>query len=172
VIGKNPRILKSDIQDKGFYEALWQSVTSIGHWRGDIWNRRKNGEAYPETLTISAISDGKGKVTNYVGIFSDITLIKQHEKQLEHLAHFDALTGIPNRVLLADRLKQAIAFSKREKKLLAVCYLDLDGFKAINDSMGHEAGDLVLVEISLRIKSTVREGDTVARPGGTSLSCC
>ncbi|MDD5300124.1 MAG: EAL domain-containing protein [Gallionella sp.] len=166
VVGKTPRILKSGLHDQDFYAEMWQTINTSGHWRGDIWNRRKDGEVYPESLTVSAITDNKGKVTNYVGIFADITLLKQHEKQLEHIAHFDALTGIPNRVLLADRMKQAIAFSKREKKLLAVCYLDLDGFKAINDSMGHEAGDMVLIEISTRIKNAVREGDTVARLGG------
>jgi len=161
-VGKTPIILKSGVQDKDFYAAMWQAINATGHWRGDIWNRKKEGEIF----TISTIKDDKGKVTNYVGIFSDITLLKQHEKQLEHIAHYDALTGIPNRTLLADRLQQAIAFSKREKKLLAICYLDLDGFKAINDSMGHEAGDQVLIEISRRIKDTVREGDTVARMGG------
>ncbi|MDO8464401.1 MAG: EAL domain-containing protein [Gallionella sp.] len=166
VLGKTLGILKSGLHDKDFYAVMWQAINTTGHWRGDIWNRRKDGEVYPETLTISTIADDMGNVTNYVGIFSDITLLKQHEKQLEHIAHYDALTGIPNRVLLADRLQQAIAFSKREKKLLAICYLDLDGFKAINDSMGHEAGDLVLVEISMRIKNAVREGDTVARLGG------
>ena len=166
IIGKKPSILQSGLQDKGFYEAMWRSIMTTGHWRGDIYNRRKDGEVYPETLTISTITDSQDRVTNYVGVFSDITLLKQHERQLEHIAHFDALTGIPNRVLLADRLQQAIAFSKREKKLLAVCYLDLDGFKAINDSMGHEAGDQVLIEISRRIKNSVREGDTVARLGG------
>ncbi|MDO8813515.1 MAG: EAL domain-containing protein [Gallionella sp.] len=166
VLGKTPVILKSGLHDKDFYAVMWQAINATGHWRGDVWNRRKDGEIYPEMLTISTIADDMGNVTNYVGIFSDITLLKQHEKQLEHIAHYDALTGIPNRVLLADRLQQAIAISKREKKLLAVCYLDLDGFKAINDSMGHEAGDQVLIEVSRRIKDTVREGDTVARLGG------
>jgi diguanylate cyclase (GGDEF)-like protein/PAS domain S-box-containing protein len=166
VIGKTPGILMSGLQDKDFYAAMWQSINTNGHWRGDIWNRRKDGDIYPELLTISTITDEKGEVTHYVSIFSDLSLIKQHEKQLEHIAHYDALTGIPNRVLLADRLKQAIAYSKREKKILAVCYLDLDGFKAINDGAGHEAGDQVLIEISRRIKNTVREGDTVARLGG------
>ena len=166
VVGKTPDILKSGIHDKDFYAAMWRAINTNGHWHGDIWNRRKDGEVYPETLTISTITDDKGKLTNYVGVFSDITLLKQHEKQLEHIAHYDALTGIPNRVLLSDRIQQAIAFSKREKKLLATCYLDLDGFKSINDSMGHEAGDQVLINISRRIKDSLREGDTVARMGG------
>jgi len=166
VIGKNPRLLQSGRHERAFYEAMWQALASRGHWSGEIWNRRKNGEIFPVWLTISALTDADGKPTHYVGISSDISLLKQHEKQLEHIAHYDALTGIPNRVLLADRMKQAIAQTERNRKLLGVCYLDLDGFKPINDTFGHEAGDRVLIEISQRITRTLRSGDTVARLGG------
>jgi len=166
LIGKNPRILQSGRQDAGFYKAMWKSILENGHWRGEIWNRKKDGELIAEILTISAITNAEGKVTNYVGISSDITLLKQHEKQLEHIAHYDALTNVPNRVLLADRMRQALAHSKREGTLLAVCYLDLDGFKIVNDTMGHEAGDRVLIEVTERIKEAIRLDDTVARLGG------
>jgi diguanylate cyclase (GGDEF)-like protein/PAS domain S-box-containing protein len=166
VLGKNPRFLKSGYHDDDFYQMLWQIIHAVGHWNGEIWNRKKNGDVYPEWITISAITDDVGIVSHYVGIFSDISLLKQHEKQLKHIAHYDALTGIPNRVLLVDRMKQAIAQTHRDKKMLAVCYLDLDGFKPINDSNGHHIGDLVLIKISERIAHTIREGDTLARLGG------
>ncbi len=166
LIGKNPRILQSGRQDADFYKAMWKAITENGHWRGEIWNRKKDGELLAEILTISAITDAEGRVTNYVGISSDITLLKQHEKQMEHIAHYDALTNVPNRVLLADRLRQALAYSKREGTTLAVCYLDLDGFTVVNDTMGHEAGDKVLIEVTKRIKDVIRGDDTVARLGG------
>jgi len=166
VLGKNPRMLKSGRHGTHFYESMWQAIASRGHWSGEIWNRRKSGENFPLWLTISALTDENGQPTHYVGIASDISLLKQHEKQLEHIAHYDALTGIPNRVLLADRMRQAIAQTKRNKKLLGVCYIDLDGFKPINDGFGHEAGDRVLIEIARRITHALRSGDTVARLGG------
>lgn len=166
VLGKNPRILKSGYQSDDFYQAMWHSIDNTGHWSGEIWNRKKNGDEYPEWITISSISNEARNISHYVGICSDISLLKQHEKQLEHSAHYDALTGIPNRVLLADRMKQAIAQTHRQQKLLAVCYLDLDGFKPINDSHGHYTGDQVLIKIAERITSTMRETDTLARLGG------
>lgn len=166
VLGKNPRILKSGHQDAAFYAEMWRNINSAGHWSGEIWNRRKSGEVYPEWITISTITNRKGEATHYVGIASDITLLKQHEKQLEHIAHYDALTGIPNRVLLIDRMKQAMAQTLRDQTFLAICYLDLDGFKPINDCFGHDAGDRVLIEIAKRIELTIRGGDTVARMGG------
>jgi diguanylate cyclase (GGDEF)-like protein/PAS domain S-box-containing protein len=166
LIGQNPRILQSGHQNHAFYEAMWRSITTTGHWSGEVWNRNKRGEMYPEWLSISAISNEQGEITNYVGISSDITLLKQHEKQLERIAHYDALTGIPNRTLLSDRMKQAIARTAREQNMMAVCYLDLDEFKPINDTLGHEAGDHVLIEIVQRIQSAIRGGDTVARLGG------
>jgi diguanylate cyclase (GGDEF)-like protein/PAS domain S-box-containing protein len=166
-LGRNPRdLLKSGRQRPEFYEAMWAAILTRGHWRGEIWNRRKDGEVYPELLTISAVRDGHGAVSHFVAVFSDISHIKQHERQLERMAHFDALTGIPNRVLLADRIHQAIAQALRLGTLMAVCYLDLDNFKPINDSLGHEAGDRLLVEMARRLKECLRGGDTVARLGG------
>ncbi len=165
-LGQNPRIVKSGRQGPEFYEAMWQAIANRGHWRGEIWNRRKDGEVYPELLTISAVRDESGATTHYVAVFSDISHIKQHQRQLETIAHFDALTGLPNRLLLGDRIRQAIAQTQRAGHLLAVCYLDLDNFKPVNDSLGHEAGDMLLMEIARRLKACVRGGDTVARLGG------
>lgn len=166
VVGQNPRILKSDRHSPAFYAALWQQLTETGHWTGEVWNRRKNGELYAEMLTISAVHDDQGHVQHYVAVFSDITEKKQHQERLEHIAHFDALTGLPNRVLLADRLSQAIRQARRQKRLLAVVYLDLDGFKAINDSYGHDVGDQLLMVIASRMRAAMREQDTIARLGG------
>jgi diguanylate cyclase (GGDEF)-like protein/PAS domain S-box-containing protein len=170
LLGKNPRLLKSGKQDAVFYEAMWKSILEEGHWRGEIWNRKKDGEPLAEILTISAITDETGQVTNYVGVSSDVTQLKHHERQMEHIAHYDALTEVPNRVLFFDRLRQALAHAKREGSTLAVCYLDLDGFKLVNDTLGHEAGDRVLIEVSQRIKRTIRGDDTVARLGGDEFA--
>ena len=165
-LGQSPSILKSGRQDKAFYDAMWQALTAQGHWSGEIWNRRQNGEVYAEFLTISSVRDAAGAVQQYVGLFSDITERKAHQSQLEHIAHFDALTNLPNRVLLADRLQQAMAQAQRRQQQLAVAYLDLDGFKAINDHHGHETGDHVLITLATRMKEVLREGDTLARMGG------
>ncbi|MBK1679662.1 EAL domain-containing protein [Rhodocyclus tenuis] len=166
VIGQNPRILKSGRQPPEFYEAMWRELSSQGHWSGEIWNRRKDGEIYAEILTISAVLDGNGKTRNYIALFTDITPIKEHQKQLERIAHYDILTGLPNRVLLADRLQQAIAQSQRRGQSVAVAYLDLDGFKAVNDRHGHDVGDELLIAIAQRMKEALREGDTLSRIGG------
>ena len=166
VIGKDPALLSSGKQDKKLYEQMWQSLRENGTWRGEIWNRRKSGEIYPEMLSISTLSDSSGNVMRHVAVFSDISNLKNHEAELVRVAHFDALTSIPNRILLADRMKQAISQTSREQNMMAVCYLDLDGFKPINDSLGHQVGDEVLVEIAKRISNTIRGGDTVARLGG------
>ncbi len=166
VVGKTPRILKSGRQGPEFYEAMWQTLLIRGHWRGEVWNRRKDGEIYPELLTISAVRDESGATTHYAAVFSDITQIKQQQRQLESIAHFDTLTGLPNRLLLADRLQQALARTQRTDHLLAVCYLDLDDFKPVNDTLGRDAGDQLLVEIAARLKHCVRGDDTVARLGG------
>lgn len=166
VLGKNPKLLNSGHQDKTFYTAMWETIAQKKSWRGEIWNRRKSGEIYAEQLSISAIRDNDDKVQRYVAVFSDISHIKAHEDELSRVAHYDALTGIPNRVLLSDRMRQAIAQTAREQTMMAVCYLDLDGFKQINDTLGHEAGDQVLIEIAKRIGSTIRGGDSVARLGG------
>jgi len=166
IIGKNPRILQSGHQSPAFYKSMWESIINIGHWTGEVWNRRKDGESYAGWMTISAITDEMGQVTHFIGISSDITSLKQHEKHLEQVAHYDTLTGIPNRLLLNDRMRQAVARAAREQNMMAVCYLDLDGFKPINDTMGHKVGDDVLIEIAHRIQNTLRGEDTVARLGG------
>jgi diguanylate cyclase (GGDEF)-like protein/PAS domain S-box-containing protein len=165
-IGQNPRILNSGRQDKAFYEAMWDALTAQGHWSGEVWNRRKSGEVYAELLTISAMRDGQGNTQQYVALFSDITTIKAHQSQLEHIAHFDALTNLPNRLLLADRLQQAMAQAQRRGQQLAVAYLDLDGFKNVNDRYGHDVGDQLLIALATAMKDTMREGDTLARMGG------
>ena len=165
-IGQNSRMLKSGHHDPAFYETMWKVLTTEGHWSGEIWDRRKNGELFVELISISAVPDASGKTQQYVGLFSDITALKEHQNQLEYIAHFDALTGLANRVLLADRLRQAMSQAQRRQQRLAVAYLDLDGFKAINDSYGHEAGDHVLINLGQRMKQGLREGDTLARMGG------
>ncbi|MGR9117606.1 MAG: ABC transporter substrate-binding protein, partial [Gammaproteobacteria bacterium] len=169
-IGQSSRILKSGKQRPEFYRSMWKSLIEQGHWQGEIWNCKKNGELYAELLTISALRDDAGNIINYIGLFSDITQSKQQQKTLEFMAHYDPLTRLPNRVLFADRFSQAIAHSNRVRSLLAICYLDLDGFKHINDTMGHEAGDQLLVEVAKRIKSQLREEDTVSRLGGDEFA--
>lgn len=166
VLGQKPSLLKSGRQSADFYSDLWLTLREKGSWTGEIWNRRKDGQHYAELASISLIYDDEGNVKNHLAIFSDITNIKHHQEQLERIAHYDSLTGLPNRVLLADRLQQAIAHSRRTQEAIAVVYLDLDGFKAINDSYGHETGDELLISVAHRMKSTLREEDTLARIGG------
>jgi len=166
VLGRTPRILRSGRHEPGFYAAMWQSLGTHGHWTGEIWNRRKSGDVYPEMLTISAVRGPDGAVQRYVALFSDISKIKEDQRKLERIAHYDALTGLPNRSLLGDRLQQAMAQAVRRNERLAVVYLDLDGFKAINDDYGHDAGDRLLTAASARMKHALREGDTLARLGG------
>jgi len=166
VLGQNPRLLKSDRQDDDFYRAMWQSLTSTDQWIGELWNRHKNGAVFAELLTISAVRDAEGELQNYVALFSDITPLKDHQQQLENIAHFDPLTQLPNRLLLADRLQQAMLQSQRHQSPMAVAYLDLDGFKAINDSHGHDVGDALLMALAHNMKNTLRAGDTLARIGG------
>ena len=166
LLGKNPRFLNAHIQPAEAYTEMRQSITDTGHWQGDLWNRKKNGEVYAERLSIAKVENESGNLTHHVGIFSDITYIKDHQAELEQIANNDALTGLPNRLLLRDRMSQALAQTSRHHKLTAVCYLDLDGFKPINDQYGHKAGDLVLVEIAKRLQQGVRTGDTASRLGG------
>ncbi|MBY0455273.1 MAG: EAL domain-containing protein [Burkholderiaceae bacterium] len=166
VLGRNPRFLRSDRQGPDFYKAMWQSLTSKGHWYGELWNHTKDGSLYAEMLTIGTVYDDDGQALNYVGLFSDITLQKEHQQELEHIAHYDPLTNLPNRVLLSDRLRQAMAQCQRSDSLLAVVFLDLDGFKSINDRHGHDVGDLLLISLAQRLKNALREGDTLARIGG------
>jgi len=166
VLGKTPRILASGRQDAAFYQTMWQTLQSSGQWRGEVWNRRKNGELYAALLSINAVRDAAGQVSHYVALSTDITALKEHEARLETIAHFDGLTGLPNRLLLTDRLQQAMTQSRRRGQRLALVFIDLDGFKAVNDAHGHDAGDLVLQTIASRMKQTLREGDTLARLGG------
>ncbi|MDP3655307.1 MAG: PAS domain S-box protein [Rhodoferax sp.] len=166
VLGLNPRILNSGHQRQEFFARMWRDLNAQGYWYGEVWNRRKSGEVFAVMQTISAVKDAHGHLQHYVALFSDITAIKENEKKLEHIAHYDALTSLPNRVLLADRLQQALARSQRREHLLAVAYLDLDGFKAINDHYGHDAGDHLLAALAARMRLALREGDTLARWGG------
>ncbi len=166
VIGKNPRFLKSGVQSDEFYANMWRALVNEGHWAGEVWNRNKSGETYAENLNINAVRDEAGRLLQYVALFSDITQLKRHEQQLEHLTYYDLLTSLPNRALLADRLHQAMAQANRRKQFFAVAYLDLDGFKNINDKHGHAAGDRLLTALSFDMKCALREGDTLARLGG------
>ena len=165
-IGQSPRLLKSGLQSESFYAAMFADLRAKDHWYGELSNRRKDGSLYAEMLTISEVRDRRQRVTHHVAIFIDITALKEHQNQLEHIAHFDALTNLPNRVLLADRLHQAMVQAQRRGQTLAVAYLDLDGFKSINDTYGHDAGDQLLVAVSHAVKEAMREGDTLARIGG------
>ena len=166
LLGKNPSVLSTHTQPAEVYIDMWQALSDKGCWIGDLWNRNKNGEVYAERLSIAKITDDSGNLTHYVGVFSDITYMKEHEAALEKIANNDALTGLPNRLLLSDRMSQALAQTERHHKLIAVCYLDLDGFKPINDQHGHKAGDQVLIEVAKRLQHGVRTGDTVSRLGG------
>lgn len=170
VIGKKPSLLKSGRQDPAFYREMWQAILTDLHWQGEVWNRKKNGDLYAELLSISALCDDQGRIIYFIGLFSDITQIKQQQQMLELMAHYDPLTRLPNRTLFSDRLLQAIARSKRDKLLLAVCFLDLDGFKPINDQLGHDTGDQVLIEVANRIRQNLREDDTVSRHGGDEFA--
>ncbi|QKE39794.2 MAG: EAL domain-containing protein [Ferrovum myxofaciens] len=165
-LGKTPAILKSGRQDAAFYQAMWETLNRDKYWQGELWNRRKNGEIYPEWLTITAVLDGDGQVTNYVGVFSDITLRKEADEKIHQLAFYDPLTGLPNRRLLHDRLQQAMTSSVRSQCKGALLFLDLDNFKVLNDTRGHDIGDLLLIEVAKCLRDCVRSGDTVARIGG------
>ena len=166
VLGRNPRILSSGRQDKEYYVAMWAGLIEKNHWYGEIWNRRKTGEVYAEMQTISAVRDDQGNIRQYVALFSDITERKQMEDQVRQLAFYDPLTKLPNRRLLNDRLRQSMATSKRSACYGALMVLDLDNFKSLNDTHGHLAGDMLLIEAARRLTSCVREMDTVARFGG------
>ncbi len=170
VLGKNPRILQSGVQTPEFYQNMWESLLKNGHWAGEIWNRTKGGEIIAEKLSIHAVRDPAGKVVQYVAHFSDITQLKEQERQLEHVAHYDALTGLPNRSLLADRLRQAMAQAHRRGQFVALAYLDLDGFKSINQRYGQETGDNLLTAFAKRMNGALREGDSLARLGGDEFA--
>jgi two-component system CheB/CheR fusion protein len=169
-IGQSPKLLASGKQDASFYKSMWDHLETHGWWQGEIWNKRKGGEIYPEWLTINAVNDQEGNVINYVGIFSDISVVKESQRKVEFLATHDELTALPNRALFLDRLRQAIAHAERGENTFAVLFIDLDNFKVINDSMGHAAGDDLLKEVAARLRDCVRGGDTVARFGGDEFA--
>lgn len=166
VRGQNLRLLASGRHERSYFHTMWRDLLSRGHWQAEIWNRRKGGEVYPGWLTVSAVRNDAGETTSYVGVFTDITRIQHAETQLEHLAHHDALTDLPNRLLLHSRLEHTLERAHRGQTTCAVLFLDLDRFKAVNDQLGHQAGDELLKAASRRLRLHLRENDTVARLGG------
>ncbi|MDI1308035.1 MAG: PAS domain S-box protein [Methylotenera sp.] len=165
-VGHTPRLLSSSQHSEGFYDAMWECVHATGHWAGEVYNRRKNGEVFPQHLTVTVVKDVYGIVTNHVATLTDITMNKAAAEEIKHLAFYDSLTGLPNRRLMVDRLNQALVFNARTGRDGAVLFLDLDHFKTLNDSLGHDVGDLLLQQVAERLVGCVREGDTVARLGG------
>ncbi|WP_261303019.1 sensor domain-containing protein [Paenibacillus andongensis] len=170
VLAQTPRMLHSGVQDAEFYIQMWASIHETGSWQGEVWNKRKNGEIYPEWLTINAVRNENGKISNYVGVFTDITERKLSEENLKYLAHYDVLTGLPNRFLFHDRLSHAIRQANRQGHSAALMFIDLDHFKLINDTLGHVVGDQLLLKASKRLESCVRTGDTVSRFGGDEFT--
>lgn len=170
VIGRRPSLFKSGRHDAAFYEAMWASLRDTGSWEGEIWNRRRNGEMYPEFLTISCLRDPDGRTIGHVGMFNDITERKAHEEEVWRQANFDSLTGLANRHLLSDRLERALTRARRSENKVGLAFLDLDGFKWINDTLGHDIGDQLLVEVGQRLQAAVREQDTAARLGGDEFT--
>lgn len=166
VIGKQPNMLASGRHDQNFYQSLWHQLSVEGIWRGEIWDKRKNGEIYPKWLDISAVHDRNGVLSNYIAIFSELTERTNSESQIEFLAYHDSLTRLPNRLLLHDRFKQTMAAAIRENSKLAVLFIDLDKFKQVNDTLGHAVGDQLLQMVAQRLEQSVREVDTVSRIGG------
>lgn len=169
-IGQTPHLLSSGKHSPEFFQNMWKSIREHGYWQGEVWNCRKNGELYAELLTVSSLTDDDGTTRHFVGLFSDITNAKQQQDTLELMAHYDVLTKLPNRALLADRFLQAVAHSKRAKTMLAICFLDLDDFKPVNDTYGHDIGDQLLIEVANRLRSNVREEDTISRFGGDEFA--
>jgi len=166
LIGQNPRLLRSGLHDASFYQDLWHKLQSEGYWKGEIFNRCRDGTVIPLLQSISLLRDERGQVSHYIAIATDISHIKETQSRLDFLAHHDALTGLPNRLLFNDRLEQAVARAKRDADMFALLFIDLDRFKTINDSLGHHLGDLMLIEVAHRLKTLVRGADTVARLGG------
>lgn len=170
VLGQSPRLLSSGLHQTEFYRDMWQVLLQHGHWQGEIWNKRKNGELYPQWLTITAIRNEQQQISQFAAIFSDITERKQQEQKIHQLAYIDELTGLANRRMFFDRLQLSLANAHRHNHQLAVLFLDLDLFKRINDTLGHQAGDQALKEVARRISETVREGESVARLGGDEFT--
>lgn len=170
LLGLTPRILRSGRHDDIFYQSLWTTLTTKGQWSGEVWNKRKNGELYPEWLSISAIYDDTGMINMYSAICRDLSERLEYEDKILHQAFHDALTGLPNRLFFQDHLDKSLALAKRNHKTLAIFFLDIDGFKKINDTLGHDVGDLLLQAVAERLLSTVRASDTVARMGGDEFT--
>ena len=170
VVGNTPRLLKSGRHERDFYQAMWTALEQQGHWEGELWNRRKSGEIYPELMSISALPAEDDQVAHYVGVFADISRLRQSESELDFLAHHDPMTRIPNRLLLRERLRHAVEHAKREGLGVAVVCFDLDAFKQVNDGLGHGAGDRLLQEVVRRLQAHLREQDTLARLGGDDFA--
>lgn len=166
LLGQNPNILSSGKQGKSFYQHMWQTIEAEGYWSGEVWNRKKDGSFYAEILTVQKVMPAGSDTPYYMGMISDITTMKEHQAELERLAHHDSLTGLPNRNLLADRFELAVAHSNRARTLLGVCFLDLDNFKPVNDRYGHQVGDQLLIDLAGRLRAALRDDDTVSRIGG------
>ena len=166
VLGRNPKMLASGQHDRNFYTTMWEAIEREGRWQGEIWNRRKNGALYPEWLLIQTMRDSKNNLTHYIGTFTDLTERKETEERVKWLAHFDPLTGLPNRTLLHIRSNLAISLAQRRHEPLALMFLDLDNFKNVNDSLGHGIGDELLKQFADRLSTSVREQDTISRLGG------
>jgi diguanylate cyclase (GGDEF)-like protein/PAS domain S-box-containing protein len=166
ILGQTPRMFHSGRQTPAFYRAIWKNILVAGAWQGEIWNQRKNGEVYPAWLTITAVTAAEGEVTHYVSTMTDISRRKAHEEEITRLAFYDSLTGLPNRRLMMDRLHQALLASARIKRAGALMFIDLDHFKTINDTLGHDKGDMLLQQVAQRLVACMRDGDTVARLGG------
>jgi diguanylate cyclase (GGDEF)-like protein/PAS domain S-box-containing protein len=170
VIGQTPALLSSGQHNSAFYRAMWDALERDGHWQGEIWNRHKNGEIYPEWLSISAVRDAQHRVSHYVGIFSDAHTQRYILERLQYLAYYDGLTGLPNRRLFLDRLNMCISNARRDRHKLAVLFVDLDRFKQINDTLGHRIGDGLLLGVSDRMKNCLRDVDTLARMSGDEFT--
>lgn len=170
VVGKNPSLLSSGRQSQEFYFDMWKTLMEFGHWEGEIWNRRKDGSAFLERLSIHSLLDPHGRVVNRIGIFTDITLSKAEQESVAHQAQHDFLTNLPNRLLFQDRFNQQLAIARRHKNKFGVIFMDLNGFKLVNDSLGHRVGDLLLIAVAERLTTLVREIDTVSRFGGDEFA--
>jgi diguanylate cyclase (GGDEF)-like protein/PAS domain S-box-containing protein len=170
LLGKNPRMFHSERHDSAFYESMWDSILHSCHWEGELWDRRKDGSLFPKWQTINTIFDERGEPVNYIGVSTDISVIKEAENKLNHLAYFDPLTNLPNRMLFADRLEHEIACAKRVKSVFGLLFIDLDRFKTVNDTMGHPIGDELLIKVAERLRELIRESDTLSRIGGDEFT--